>query len=359
MLTPSVVSATKDKVEAFKLMAEITSKCHQQPMTGRKNAILMALEERAKEMGMASGKTASDGEPPLVMTKPLCRPDREALGSLSSNPANLKYRSAQRLLDDCDDDVDEIGVSLPDDYRPAEEDKGQENTCGVAEGEKTDKNTEPSSSETTGRGKTKSRAKKSKKAEGEDNRKEAGEDTKVATNGTKGGTLAVEEYEDHLRKVEEKLRESGKDLSKTDSGLNALLAEFRRNLLGSDPNLEYGRDSKDYAATKEDLTSVWIAGGQAAVDSSGSGSEGGGAELPGADMDLSDEDDGDEELDEEERQDKGVESTEGGVASSWYSISETAGGAGTSVGNGPKDEDEVQGMYVLCKIVCSVKFSTA
>lgn len=345
MLTPPTKSGSSEKTEAFKLMSEVAAKCRDLPMSGRKMAVLMALEERAREMGLISDNVTLDDEfMPTVMTKPSYRVNREVLESLSANPANLKYHATQRLLDDCDDDVDEIGVSLPEDYGCIE-DKGQENMGGKVAEEKGEAK-EPATSKTSQKAAKKS---ESKNLDGSLGGKGAGMEDKMSAageeKGRKGGKLAVE-YEDHLRKVEDKLRESHEDFARVDSGLTALLAEFRRNLLGSDVSRELGSENEEYLARKEDLKSVWIGGGKEEAESSRRGDKGGGAELfdqdwynHGSEEELDDEEGLD---DEEEEEGLGEESLEEGVSSSWYSISETPA-VGASTRGKVKEDDEVQG----------------
>ena len=335
--------------EDLRILAEAAQRFRDMPLDKEKMAFLLSLEEKARQMGIDHTSVSTDDVQPTLL-KPVVKAKHDAMKSLSIDSSDTRYRMAHQLLDNADDDTDEIGVSIPDDYESSEEKK-----VGVAE---------PKTSKVKGvegkpvkDGSSKSerkRAKKAERAKGDSRGHEAA--GKGMVKGERVGRLAVEEYEDHLRKVEEEMRHSGKDLSTEGSGLSALLAEFRKNLMEGLKKEETAKERKDESDSRSKQEECLVSSEEEKdeeeeEDESGS-SEGGEdsgvmGDLPGMGGDLYEEEEDDEDLDytlasgpEEEK------ALEGGVASSWYPISEMPAGGGAVGGVASILENQVQGKGV-------------
>ena len=305
----------------------------------RKLAVLLALEERARELGCLPSSLSVD-LPPLPLPpifNPMLRSRHEAMGSLSANPSERLYREAQRLLDDGDDEVDEIGVSIPEDYRGM----GEEGEEEVKKKEDEDEEVKLESCRTWQRVKKKKKAKEKERSKGELASSSSSDLELAGEKGKKGEKLPVKEYEDHLIKVEQKLRESGKDLSSVDSSLSSLLSEFRLNLLGGkrkeseDAHVDGEEDKDGEDCDDNDVDDAM-------------------AELPRAEDTMFEDPDESRDVTDEEEEEEEEEVVEEGVASSWYSISETPAG-GASVGGVAKVDDQVQGK---CILTCVSRYSS-
>jgi len=356
--SPPTVSSVMEMFEDLRVLAEAAQKFKDMPLDKEKMAFLLSLEEKARQMGIDhTSSFSSEGVQPAFL-KPTVKVSHDAMKSLSLDSSGTRFKTAQRLLDDVDDDgMDEIGVSIPDDYRSSEE------KMGVTEPEETKVKETGPEGKSPKSGSAKSERKRAKKGDKTRNGSGGQRSTgKGSEKEEKSSSLAMEEYEDHLRKVEERFRHSGKDLSSEDSGLSALLAEFRKNLSeGVRQNLaavkKDGRHRQSKSKQEENL--------KASEDKKEKEEESGSSddaedsalaeELPGMGRDWY-EDDEDvmdykvaKEQEEEDDEEEG-EALEEGVASSWYSISETSARGG-AVGGGASGENQVQGKgidyYVL------------